>query len=928
MQAKFKLKNQLQKFSFLFLLLALLTLNFCSKSQAEKKFFPDPGFIFGDALFKVFWSDPGISKETAVDKGIDREWVQFINNAKSTLDIAVYNLGRQVIIDALVNARLRGVKVRMVGDVDESVTPGYQTIFRTDIPFSVGNATGIQHNKFAIADGRYVIMGTGNLTDTDLMMNNNNFAIIESPSLALAYTREFEQMFYGRYAGKKSPRTFNRNHVVNFTNLELYFSPYDGDDSMNKLIELVNNAKREINYMIFAFTHDELTTALIRAAKRGVLVRGIHDYTFVKGVSMEAARLYNAGRLNSLGTGPFNKEDGNENTKIPGKRTSGGKLHCKTLIIDGQVVATGSFNWSNNAINNNDENMLVVYSPFVAKELLAQWESIWGYGRPITNQIFFPSGETANYGDVVISEIFWSGSFKSGSSSSSPDLDDQWIELYNTTDKDIDISYWILTWDEKETVHYPIPDRFAWYEPGVHNLHRVKGRTVIPAKGYFLIKNSNASLPTLNPNQFNNDSADIKIPTTKNFRLSPSFLRMRLYDTNMNLIDEAGNGDTPLAGLLDTENSRAHSMERFFLNGKALNGKSVGSWYTSNGNNALGTSSDPLRGTGRLSSDYRNCEVNKGCTIGTPNSAFNSLYPAAASNSRGGFLNQTNVPIFAYARGPSEAIIQMRWAMTHAPIVSGYNAFLNSEDTSQLVVQISQTPNQLYTLQVLSSGQDITGQAVDGGYVSFYGYTDQKASAQITAVYPSESNGDKIELTATSQGSLRGLGVYFFDSSTKDTPYLVYRLGDIYVTNGQKVLVTMKKPNVLSDDRRVGTNNFIDVNANTVGQWDLFSSASGIPTTDAIVFISYNLNEKPLDLMCYSNQDGDVAENLMKYGFRYVYKFPEVYDLDKIFPVDTVNDFEIQKRCSEYIAGGSGKYLKRVANNKKATDFICEGCDD
>jgi phosphatidylserine/phosphatidylglycerophosphate/cardiolipin synthase-like enzyme len=361
-----------------------------------KKLFPDPGFLFGTALLKIFWSDPGISRETAVDKGIDREWVEFINRAQSTLDLACYNLGRQVIIDAIINARNRGVKVRMVGDVDESVTPGYQTIFRTDIPFSVGNASGIQHNKFAIADGKYVIMGTGNLTDTDLMMNNNNFAIIESPTLARAYTREFEQMFYGKFASKKSPRTLNRNHRVNFTDMELYFSPYDGEDGMAKMIELVNSAKKEINYMIFAHTHDELTTAFIRAAKRGVLVRGIHDYTFVKGTSMEASRLYNAGRLNPLSTGPYNKEDGNENTKIPGRRTSGGKLHCKTLIIDSSIVATGSFNWSNNAINNNDENMLIIYSPFVANELSAQWNSVWGYVDQLQIKFFFQQGKHQN----------------------------------------------------------------------------------------------------------------------------------------------------------------------------------------------------------------------------------------------------------------------------------------------------------------------------------------------------------------------------------------------------------------------------------------------------------------------------------------------------------------------------------------------------
>jgi phosphatidylserine/phosphatidylglycerophosphate/cardiolipin synthase-like enzyme len=900
---------------------------FCSNGDA-KKFFPPPGFIFGTSRFQVFWSDPGISRETSVDKGIDNEWVKFIDASEKKIDVAVYNLGRQVIINALIKARERGVKVRMVGDVDESPTSGYQSIFRTDIPFSVGNSTGIQHNKFAIADDKFVMMGTGNLTDTDLLMNNNNYMIIESPTLVKSYTREFEQMFFGKYAGKKEPKTTNRIHVVNNTKLELYFSPYDGEDAMNRLIELIDGAKKEINYMIFAHTHDELSTALIRAAKRGVLVRGIHDYTFVRGTSMEASRLYNAGRFNS--TGPFNKEDGNENTKVPGIRTSGGKLHCKTMIFDGQVVSTGSFNWSNNAINNNDENMLIIHSPLVANELLLQWNSIWNYGRPITNQITQSSGSIAKSGDVVFSEINWAGSYKNGASSGSPTKEDVWVELYNTTDSPIDISHWIITWDPDEVIHYAIPDRFSWFEPGVHKIHS-SGRLIIPAKGYFLLKNANTSLPIINQTAFDNDSSDNKFSGTKNFSLSSAFLKLKLYDTNMNLIDEAGDGTPPLAGALDSFNFRTHSMERFFnANGKAYLGTSQGSWYTSNGNNGLGTTINPLLGTGRLSDDYNTCELGKGCSIGTPNARFNSNFASSPSNARGGILGLTNIPIYAYSISSTEAIIQMRWAMQSPPIVSGAsNIRISPTDPAKLIISIPQIAGQIYTVTVNSSGLDATNQTIDGGVVSFTGFTSTKASVYISRVYPSESssNGDKIELTATTSGNVNGLGLYFFDSSTLNIPTLIYQMGDFNVQAGEKILVTMNKSLILSDDKRINQNPSININANTIGQWDVYSSQVGLSTTDAILFLSYDLKKTSEDMMCYSNQDGDVSENLMKWGFRYIHRNPSNYNIDGIFPLDQVNDFEIQRSCASYINGGSGKYLQRVSRNRRASDFTCIGCN-
>ncbi len=915
--------------SILYLLFTIITsfLINCSKGDA-KKILPNPGYILGSARFQVFWSDPGVSRETAVDKGIDNEWVKFINAAEKKVDVAVYNLGRQVIIDAIVAARERGVKVRLVGDVDESPTNGYQAIFRTDIPFSVGNSTGIQHNKFAIADDKYIMMGTGNLTDTDLMMNNNNFMIIESPTLVRSYTREFEQMFFGKYAGKKEPKTTDRTHFVNGTKLELYFSPYDGEDAMNRMIELVDNAKKEITYMIFAHTHDELTTALIRAAKRGVLVRGIHDYTFIRSTSMEAPRIYNAGRFNP--TGPFNKEDGNENTKTPGLRTSGGKLHCKTMIFDGNVVSTGSFNWSNNAINNNDENMLVIHSPLVANELSNQWNSIWNYGRPITNQIKHPSGDVVKPGEVVISEVNWAGSFKKGASSGSPAKEDVYIELFNTTDRIIDISHWVITWDEDEVIHYAIPDEFSWFEPGVHKIHQSRGRLEIPPKGYFLLKNANLSLPILNPTAFDNDSSDNKFSGTKNFSLSQAFLRIRLYDTNMNLIDEAGDGSPPSAGLIDPFNFRTHSMERFFdSTGKALNGKHFGSWYTSNGNDGLGTTLDPLTGKGRLSDDYSICETTKGCTVGTPNARFNSNFASSASKPRNGILGLTNIPIEAYSISATEAVIQMRWAVVSPPSVSGTNSVrISPTDSSKLIVGVNQVSGVLYTLQVNNSGLDITNKTVDGGFVSFTGFTENKAKVFISKIFPSESsaNGDKIEITASSSGNTKGLGVYFFDSSTLNIPTLIYQIGDVNISEGQKILVTMNKT-FLSDDKRFNQNPSININANTASQYDVYSPIGGLTSTDLILFLSYDLKKTSEDMMCYSNQDGDVSENLMKWGFRYIYKNPSNYFLDGIFPLDQVNDFEIQKNCANLISAGSGTFLERVARNRRATDFKCIGCD-
>lgn len=922
---------------------SLLLLLFASCSNTKDPFFGagDPGFwLLGPYRLSVYFNDPGVDESTMRDKKVDQRLVDLINEAESSVDLAVYNLGRQSIIDAVILAHERGVKVRMVGDVDEAATDGYRKIeFYRQIPFALGNATGIQHNKFAVVDKKYMFMGTGNYSDSDLMRNNNNFMVIESESLAREYTREFDQMFYGRFAGTKVPSiTQQRLHYVNMTPIELYFSPYDGNEAIRRMVEIVDNAQVQIQFMIFAYTHDELSAAMVRAARRGVLVRGIHDSTFIVGTSEEAPRLYSAGVY--LPTGPFNREDGNENTSILGVSAHGGKLHTKTMIVDGSIVCTGSFNWSTNAVDNNDENMLVVHSPFVAAELQQQWENVWAVSRPISGPLTHWSGEPAQPGDVVMSEIMWAGSYNSAGEYTN---DDDWIELRNMTNRTIDLSHWSVNWDTEGYINYPIPDEFNWYEASVHTRHRSLGKLTIPPNGYFILTNANAAIPT--------DSADNKMSGTKTFNLDSGSFKVRLYDNTMRLIDEAGNGDPPLSGKQDGVNFRTFSMERFFYpSGAALPGAAVGSWYTSNGDGD--TAAGTLGGTGILDSNYKFCDsFNRNCTIGTPN--YSGSGSAAASTAFGGINNVLNVPIDAYATGNQTAVIQMRWALTSLGVLncaagcaSGCGSYsLDPSDPSKILLSTTgQVTGNICTINVVpGSSNDITGGFAAGGNISFNGHGatgSPAATFQIYMVAPANcSSEDVIVLRATSSGTMRGLGVYYYDSFTPN-PQLLYRMHDAYITAGQYVYVRLDMPNNVSEDNLIGSNPTINIaDATAMGNcttpaggtpslaalgdantYEVFSQKNGISSTDGAIFISYNLSGLPMDLMCYSNGDGDMAEGLMTGGMRTIFRMgSSVYNVPS-FPVDTVNDYEIQSSCSRF-TGTSSNYLLRTTDTNRGSDF-------
>ena len=127
-------------------ILPLLLLCMCKNTKDPFFGSGDPGFwLLGPYRLSVYFNDPGVDETTMRDKKVDQRLVDLINEAETSVDLAVYNLGRQSIIDAVILAHERGVRVRMVGDVDEAATDGYRKIeFYRQIPFALGNSTGIQ----------------------------------------------------------------------------------------------------------------------------------------------------------------------------------------------------------------------------------------------------------------------------------------------------------------------------------------------------------------------------------------------------------------------------------------------------------------------------------------------------------------------------------------------------------------------------------------------------------------------------------------------------------------------------------------------------------------------------------------------------------------------------------------------------------------
>jgi phosphatidylserine/phosphatidylglycerophosphate/cardiolipin synthase-like enzyme len=141
-----------------------------------------------------------------------------------------------------------------------------------------------------------------------------------------------------------------------------------------KIIRLINDAQRSVYVQSYSFTSKNIVQALITAKKRGVDVQLLLD--------KENEIKPSDGLLKLISTG------------LPVKiRRIPGIAHSKIIIIDEQIVQTGSYNYTRNANERNDENIIILYnSPAIVKLYLENWHKcnleasyVWGstqYGKP------------------------------------------------------------------------------------------------------------------------------------------------------------------------------------------------------------------------------------------------------------------------------------------------------------------------------------------------------------------------------------------------------------------------------------------------------------------------------------------------------------------------------------------------------------------
>ncbi|RKF20001.1 phospholipase [Alginatibacterium sediminis] len=305
----------------------------------------------------------GPQRAGALDN-LEKVIVDFINLAHKSLDIAVQELENRNIAQAVIEAKRRKVRVRLVIEQHylrssvQSKTPWsvpnrssneenrliHDALLRANIDIKSDYNPHIFHQKFIVRDSQSVLTGSTNFTLTGTDKNLNHIVIVHDSVIAKIYRKEFSEIQKGRFGSNMlSHDPIPKRRLVSDISIKVLFAPEHSPEM--EIMKQMLKAKKRIDFAIFTFSKssgiDDTMYALLNL---GISINGVFDaaagaqkWAPLKRLEQQGAHLYAAGHHKGIG-----------------------KLHHKLMVIDDSVVIAGSFNYTGPANRLNDENIIVL----------------------------------------------------------------------------------------------------------------------------------------------------------------------------------------------------------------------------------------------------------------------------------------------------------------------------------------------------------------------------------------------------------------------------------------------------------------------------------------------------------------------------------------------------------------------------------------
>jgi phosphatidylserine/phosphatidylglycerophosphate/cardiolipin synthase-like enzyme len=292
--------------------------------------------------------------------------IDFIDRAQEQLFIAVQELESRSIAEAILRAKQRGVRVRLILEgkyltvdkaMDDPWSPGGQNeanreihaaLLRAKVDVITDLNPKTYHQKFVVRDPEgnraAVLTGSTNFTPTGVDQNLNHLVVVEGKRVAHLYLDEFAEAWTGTFGQKRERHdAASKCYQVSEVSVRVLFAPDHAPEL--EIMKQMLKAQERVDFAMFTFAQSSgIDDTMIFLNRAGIPVRGILDRTQANQEWAATRPVIDAGG------------------ELWWPRSDSGirKVHHKLMVIDREVVIAGSFNYTGPANAMNDENILVI----------------------------------------------------------------------------------------------------------------------------------------------------------------------------------------------------------------------------------------------------------------------------------------------------------------------------------------------------------------------------------------------------------------------------------------------------------------------------------------------------------------------------------------------------------------------------------------
>lgn len=261
-------------------------------------------------------------------------FVEALSHAHQSIFLEVYSITEKNILRLLEAQRRKGLLIHILSD--KKASP--QLKKQKNIGLSFHRGRGLMHRKIVLIDDELILIGSTNFTKASLTMHDN---------LVIAlFDRKLAQFL------KQIDAPFSYHEKT----WDVWKLPEAGKEALAHLEKTIQSAKKTIHIALFTFTHEPLALRLIDAHQRGVKLSIAIDRYAAEGSSKKICTL-----LKTAG--------------IPILISQGmALLHHKWVLIDGEILITGSANWTKSAFEKNKELLMNI---LLEKPDQAFMSSLW-----------------------------------------------------------------------------------------------------------------------------------------------------------------------------------------------------------------------------------------------------------------------------------------------------------------------------------------------------------------------------------------------------------------------------------------------------------------------------------------------------------------------------------------------------------------------